>query len=102
MINAQKAVNAAIALASGAGTPVDPVLAASPASINVGAFDNTFDVELRNAGGGSVSVVTVTSNQPWLQAAPLDVDANGLGTYRLTRRPYAGCVRRHLRRNRSR
>ena len=84
LINAQKAVNAAIALASGAGTPVDPVLAVSPASINIGAFDNTFDVELRNAGGGSVSVVAVTSNQAWLQAAPLDVDANGVGTYRLT------------------
>ncbi len=84
LINAQKAVNAAVALASGAGTPVDPVLAVSPASINFGAFDTTFDVELRNAGGGSISIVTVSSNQPWLQAAPLNVDANGLGTYRLT------------------
>lgn len=84
LINAQKAVNAAIALASGAGTPVDPVLAVSPASINFGAFENTFDVELRNAGGGSISIVTASSNQPWLQAGPLNVDANGLGTYRLT------------------
>ena len=84
LINAQKAVNAAVALASGAGTPVDPVLAVAPASINFGAFDTTFDVELRNAGGGSISIVTASSNQPWLQAAPLNVDANGLGTYRLT------------------
>ena len=84
LINAQKAVNAAVALASGAGTPVDPVLAVSPASINFGAFETTFDVELRNAGGGSISIVTASSNQPWLQAAPLNVDANGLGTYRLT------------------
>ncbi len=84
LINAQKAVNAAVALAGGAGTPVDPVLIVSPASINFGAFDTTFDVVLRNAGGGSVTVVAVASNQPWLQAAPLTVDANGLGTYRLT------------------
>jgi serine protease len=84
LINAQRAVNTAVALASGAGTPVDPVLAVSPTSINFGAFDTTFDVNLRNAGGGSISIVDVTSNQPWLQAAPLDVDANGLGTYRLS------------------
>ena len=84
LINAQKAVNAAIVLASGAGTPVDPVLAVSPASINFGAFDTTFDIEFRNAGGGSVSVVSIVSTEPWLKAAPLDVDANGLGTYRLT------------------
>ena len=84
LINAQKAVNHAIVLANGAGTPIDPVLAVSPASINLGAFDTTFDVELRNAGGGSVSVVSIASNQPWLQAVPLNVDANGLGTYRLS------------------
>jgi hypothetical protein len=54
-----------------------------PASINFGAFDNTFDVELRNAGGSSVSIVAASSNQPWLQATPFDIDANGLGTYRL-------------------
>jgi serine protease len=60
------------------------VLAVSPASINFGAFENTFDVELRNAGGGSINIVAASSNQPWLQAAPLNVDANGLGTYRLT------------------
>ncbi len=53
LINAQKAVAASVALANGAGTPVDPVLAVSPASINFGAFESTFDIELRNAGGGS-------------------------------------------------
>jgi len=84
LINAQKAVSKAVALANGAGTPVDAVLAASPASINFGAFDTTFNVELRNAGGGSVSIVSMVPNQPWLQAAPLNVDANGLGIYRLS------------------
>jgi len=84
LINAQKAVSKAVALASGAGTPVDAVIAASPASINFGAFDTTFDVELRNAGGGSVSIVSLVPNEPWLQVAPLNVDADGLGTYRLS------------------
>ncbi len=84
LINAQKAVTAAAALASGAGTPVGPVLSASPSAVNFGAFDTTFDVELRNAGDGNLTIVSVTTNQPWLQAAALTVDANGLGTYRLS------------------
>jgi serine protease len=84
LINAQKAVAASVALANGAGTPVDPVLAVSPASINFGAFESTFDIELRNAGGGAISIAVASSNQPWLQVAPLNIDANGLGTYRLT------------------
>ena len=84
LINAQKAVTIAAALASGSGTPIEPVLAASPATINFGAFDATFDVDLRNAGGGSLSVVSLASNQPWLQAEPLSVDGNGLGNYRLS------------------
>ncbi len=84
LINAQKAVNAAAALASGAGAPVGPVLAASPSAVNFGVFDTTFDVELRNAGGGSLTIVSVTPNQPWLQAVALNVNADGLGTYRLT------------------
>ncbi len=84
LINAQKAVNAAVTLASGAGAPVDPVLAVSPASINFGAFDTTFDVDLRNAGGGNINVVSLSSSQPWLQATQLNVDADGLGSYRLS------------------
>ncbi len=60
------------------------MLAASPSAVNFGAFDTTFDVDLRNAGGGNLTIVSVTPNQPWLQAAPLNVDADGLGTYRLS------------------
>jgi serine protease len=84
LINAQKAVNTALSLASGAGIAVDPVLVASPSTVNFGAFDTMFDVDVRNAGGGSVAVNAVTPNQPWLNAAPLAVDQNGLGTYRIT------------------
>src|SRR5262249_6915348 len=40
--------------------------------------------EIRNAGGGIVAVSQVTPSQPWLSATPLSVDANGLGTYRIS------------------
>ena len=83
LINAQKAINTALVLASGAGIAVDAVLVASPATVNFGAFDSTFDIDVRNAGGGTVAVTAITPNQQWLQATPVAVDANGLGTYRI-------------------
>ncbi len=83
LINAQKAVVAALALANGSGTVTGPVLVGSPSSVNFGAFDNTFDVVASNAGGGSLSVNQVTTDQPWLTVQTLSVDADGLGSYRL-------------------
>ncbi len=83
LINAQKALDAAVILASGAGTPVAAVLVASPTSINFGPFDSTFDVELRNAGGGTLDIAALISNVPWLSATPVTVDASGLGIYQL-------------------
>jgi serine protease len=83
LINAQKALDKAVELANGAGTAVGPALSASPASINFGAFDTAFDVELRNAGGGSLDVVMISTNRPWLTTTPMTVDASGLGVYRL-------------------
>jgi len=83
LINAQKAVSTAVALASGAGITVDPVLVASPSTVNFGTFDTTFDVGVRNAGGGSVSVTSIAPDQAWLQVVPVSVGADGLGTYRI-------------------
>ena len=83
LINAPKAVSYAVALASGAGIEIAPLLVATPTAINFGAFDSRFDVELANAGGGALSIIDVSSNQPWLSVAPAQVDGDGLGTYRV-------------------
>jgi len=84
LINAQKAVIKALALANGSGTVTAPVLVATPSSVNFGAFDETFDVTVSNAGGGSLNITQVSSNQPWLSAQALNTDSDGLGSYRLT------------------
>lgn len=80
LIDAQKAVIAALDMAN-QGAPINPILVASPTSLNFGAFDTQFDVEIANAGGGAVTVNQATADQPWLSVAPTSVDAEGLGTY---------------------
>ena len=65
------------------GLTVAPVLTAAPGSVNFSAFDTMFDVALRNAGGGSLTILTITSDQTWLSVVPVDTDGDGLGTYRL-------------------
>jgi serine protease len=83
-IDAQRAVIRALELANAGGELTDPILAGSPNSVNFGPVETAIDVVLRNAGGGTLSIVATSTNAGWLEVAPLSVDANGLGTYRLT------------------
>lgn len=84
LINAQKAVLAALALATGQGSNPGPILTASASALNFGAFLDTLDFTVQNAGTGSLTINAVTTDQPWLAATPTNVDGNGLGTYTLT------------------
>ncbi len=84
LINAQKAVLAALALATGQGANPGPILTASASALNFGAFLDTLDFTVQNAGTGSLTINAVTTDQPWLAATPTNVDGNGLGTYTLT------------------
>lgn len=80
LIDAQRAVAAALA-ASGAPPPDNPVLAATPLSLNFGSVASAIDVNLDNAGTGALQVTGVSDDQAWLQVVPVDVDGAGLGTY---------------------
>jgi len=82
LIDAQKAVLEALDLHGGGG-PLQPILVGSPNSVNFGPTSNQFDVNLRNAGGGTLNIVSTSSSAPWLTVAPATVDAHGLGTYHL-------------------
>ena len=82
LIDAQKAVVAALGLAGGGG-PTTPILVGSPNSVNFGPTLTQFDVTVRNAGGGTMSIVGTSTSAPWLVVAPGSVDAHGLGTYHL-------------------
>ncbi len=90
LINAKRAVDAAIATLGG-GTTVTPTPAAgqiepSPSSISFGSTRTTAELLLRRVGTTSDNVLSVTSSLSSISVAPKSgsVDANGLGTYTLT------------------
>lgn len=61
--------------------PERPELAVSPASLD--ASSGSAELLITNRGTGDLTIIRVTSNAPWLAAAPLETDASGLGAYRL-------------------
>lgn len=83
LINAQKAVIAALNLANGTGSDPGPVLTASASSLNFGAFGTELDLVLANVGTGTVTIASVTSDEPWLTIDNSNADGTGLGNYRL-------------------
>ncbi len=80
-INAQKAVLAALALASGTGSDPGPILGASTSALNFGVLSTQETVTVANLGTGSITIADVVSSEPWLSATPDEIDANGIGSY---------------------
>lgn len=83
LLNAQKAVLSAQALANGTSPDPGPILAGSVNRLNFGTFQTGFELLLSNAGTGSLVVNPASSDQPWLTATASATDAAGLGTYTL-------------------
>jgi serine protease len=85
LINAQKAVLAALAMAGGAGADPGPVLGSSLASVNLGALAANQVVRLSNLGTGSIQILpgNISTSEAWLTVLPAAVDGNGLGDYQL-------------------
>ncbi len=82
LINAQRAVLAAIEAAG--GTPADnPVLSASASTLNFSSQVETLELELRNGGSGELELIELTSSEPWLSLSPLDANSSGLGLYQV-------------------
>jgi serine protease len=80
LINAAKAVRAVAS-----GLPMLPgQLTVNPNALNFGATLSSSDIVVQNAGDASVAVSDIQSSAPWLSISPLQVDGNGLGTYRIT------------------
>lgn len=80
VINANKAVQAALAGVGGGGAAV---LSVSTTTLNFQSFTQQLEFSVSNLGSDPVAV-TVTGDQPWLGVASLDTDADGLGQYRAT------------------
>ncbi len=78
------AYRAAIAAAETGGQPVEPtpILAVSPAALNFGAVLNSQTLTVLNGGTGSLTVNAPTEDSGgWLNVAPVQVNADGIGTY---------------------
>lgn len=80
LINARKAVDAALAEAGG-NSSVAPRLASSTSALNFGNTASEREILLRNSGGGELSNVTVSADQPWLSVDDSLADSAGLGAY---------------------
>jgi serine protease len=84
LINAQKAVLAALSLAGGAGSDPGPILGSSLNQVNFGVLSTTQRVVLSNLGTGSITIQQppVTS-EAWLTVNPIPPNPSGLGEYEL-------------------
>jgi len=76
LIDARKAVEAV-----SAAPPDDPILLLSTTGLNLGTSQSQAPFQVTNGGGGSLSLTSVTDDQPWLSVAAASVDGSGLGTY---------------------
>ena len=83
IINAQRGVLAALE-ATGISPADNPRLAASASTLNFGSSSTTLALVLRNDGKGDLQLLGLSVSQPWLQIVPVNVDAAGLGEYRVT------------------
>ncbi len=80
LINAQRAVDAALSLAG----EDNPAVAAITASTNLISFGGTLTkltLGINRAGSGQLRVTRVAGSEPWLSVSPAEVDTNGLGNY---------------------
>lgn len=82
LIDAQKAVAQATALAAGGSLPT--TLVVDPDSLNFGTSATSQTVTVSKSGTGSVGTVSVSSSAAWLSVATGSVDGAGLGTYTVT------------------
>lgn len=87
LLNAQKAVLTALALANGTSIDPGPILTSSANRLNFGTFQNEFTVTLANAGSGELLIDTPISDQPWLTAttsSQTSLAAGSTGSYALS------------------
>jgi serine protease len=81
MIDAYKAVTAAINLAGGVVPPPIPILAATPMPLNFGSSRTVMPLTVLNGTGGTLTVTDISANKGWVTVTPVSVDADGLGSY---------------------
>lgn len=83
LIDARRAVLAALDVAGGGGdTP--GILVVTPTTLNFGPFTEHLDVRLSNVGTRELAARPPFADVDWLRFEPVDIDARGLGTWRVS------------------
>lgn len=87
IINALKAVQAAVALEAGGNTQeLQASILAQPSSLNFSASQQA-NLLISNEGGGSPHLQTVLTNRDWLSIRSIDADQHGFGRYQVNINP---------------
>lgn len=84
LINAQKSVLAAQAIANGNGSNPGPILSASASSLNFGTSGTNLTWTLQNIGTETLTVSNTSSDETWASVAAQNVDGDGLGDYQVS------------------
>jgi serine protease len=87
LINAHKAVLAALALAAGQGPGPGPILSLSASTLVFGSALDEQTLTLSNVGTGTVTVLPqdIVPSESWLTVTPDSIDpTTGMGTYSVT------------------
>ena len=83
IINARKAVTAALSAAGGT-VDLPPRLGTSSSTLNFGSSLTVANLTLSNQGGGDLSVTGVVNTADWLTVSEENTNASGLGNWRIT------------------
>lgn len=81
LLDALASLRSANRLADGGALP--PVLEAAPTSLDFGLTQQEQVLTLTNGGGGTLRIARLGSPAPWVTIEPAEVDAQGLGDYRV-------------------
>jgi serine protease len=83
IINARKAVTAALSAAGGT-IDIPPRLGASSSTLNFGSSLAVTNLTLSNQGGGDLSITGVVNSVDWLTVTEVNTNASGLGSWRVS------------------
>jgi len=83
LINAQRAVDAALTLA-GEDNPSVAAITATTSLISFGGALTNLTLGINRAGTGPLRVTRLASSAPWLSISSAEIDADGIGVYNVT------------------
>ena len=83
IINARKAVTAALS-AAGGSIDIPPRLGASSSTLNFGSSLTVANLTLSNQGGGDLSISGVVNSVDWLTVTEANTKTSGLGNWRVS------------------